>query len=276
MAVVDRNILRAGRVRAALAATVPPKVAINEAIEIAKKFGTPRLRPVHQRHAGPRPQGAARRLLIGAAVRYALLSDIHGNLEALEAVLADAASRADGILCLGDIVGYGADPGPCIERVAERAQAVVAGNHEHGVAGLAAARLVQRPRADRGPVDAGPPGSRPPRAGSRRGPLVAEIDDATLVHASPAHPADWDYVISAEDGLRRLRGVHDAHVLHRPLASPGRVVDGLVGTATGRRAPRRSTSRRAAATSSTSAASASRATAIRARPTPCGTSTPGG
>jgi diadenosine tetraphosphatase ApaH/serine/threonine PP2A family protein phosphatase len=132
-------------------------------------------------------------------VRYALLSDIHGNLEALEAVLAHAASRADAVLCLGDIVGYGADPGPCIERVAERAEAVVAGNHEHGVAGLlpldwfndrarTAARWTQR-RLDRDHL--GWLATRP---------LVAEVDDATLVHASPAHPADWDYVISAEDG----------------------------------------------------------------------------
>ena len=43
-------------------------------------------------------------------MRYAVLSDIHGNLEALQAVLADAASHADDVLCLGDVVGYGADP----------------------------------------------------------------------------------------------------------------------------------------------------------------------
>jgi hypothetical protein len=43
-------------------------------------------------------------------VRYAVLSDIHANLEALQAVLADAAPRTDAVLCLGDLVGYGADP----------------------------------------------------------------------------------------------------------------------------------------------------------------------
>src|SRR2546422_746266 len=58
------------------------------------------------------------------------------DLEALAAVLADAAGRADAILCLGDVVGYGADPGACVERLAERAQVITAGNHEHGVAGL--------------------------------------------------------------------------------------------------------------------------------------------
>ena len=69
-------------------------------------------------------------------MRYAVVSDIHGNLEALDAVLADVAGRADAILCLGDVVGYGADPRACIERLAERAQVMTAGNHEHAVAGL--------------------------------------------------------------------------------------------------------------------------------------------
>ena len=71
-------------------------------------------------------------------MRYAVLSDIHGNLEALEAVLADAAPRTDALLCLGDLVGYGADPVACVEIVAERAQSITCGNHEHGVAGLLA------------------------------------------------------------------------------------------------------------------------------------------
>jgi hypothetical protein len=68
-------------------------------------------------------------------VRYAILSDIHGNLEALRAVLADCRGRADGVLCLGDTVGYGADPLACVELVAEQAQAIVCGNHEFAVLG---------------------------------------------------------------------------------------------------------------------------------------------
>lgn len=132
-------------------------------------------------------------------MRYAILSDIHGNLEALDAVLADADPRADAFLCLGDIVGYGADPVACIERVAERVQAVVAGNHEHGVAGLldlgwfnararAAAEWTRRCLDD------------DHRTWLATRPLVLEIDGATLVHASPADPAEWDYLVSAEEG----------------------------------------------------------------------------
>ena len=51
-------------------------------------------------------------------MRYAIVSDIHANIEAFDAVLADLAEHADGVLCLGDTVGYGADPLACVERVA--------------------------------------------------------------------------------------------------------------------------------------------------------------
>lgn len=132
-------------------------------------------------------------------MRYAILSDIHGNLEALEAVLADAASAADGVLCLGDVVGYGADPVACLETVAARAQAITAGNHEHGVAGLLDlgwfnpyARAAAEWTHDRLGDDR--------RHYVAALPLVVEVDDATLVHASPRNPEEWDYLVSAEDG----------------------------------------------------------------------------
>jgi diadenosine tetraphosphatase ApaH/serine/threonine PP2A family protein phosphatase len=133
-------------------------------------------------------------------VRYAILSDIHGNLEALRAVLADSRDRADAVLCLGDTVGYGADPLACVDLVAESAEATVCGNHDHAVAGRlglewfnryarAAAewtreRLDDEHRAYLGAL-----------------PLVREVAGATLVHASPAQPEEWDYLVTAEDGF---------------------------------------------------------------------------
>jgi diadenosine tetraphosphatase ApaH/serine/threonine PP2A family protein phosphatase len=132
-------------------------------------------------------------------VRYAILSDIHGNLEAFRAVLADARERADAVLCLGDVVGYGADPEACIDLVARHCEALVGGNHEHGVAGLldlrwfndwartAAEWTRERLGADQ-------------RAWLGALPLVREVHDATLVHASPSHPEEWEYLVSAEDG----------------------------------------------------------------------------
>jgi diadenosine tetraphosphatase ApaH/serine/threonine PP2A family protein phosphatase len=134
-------------------------------------------------------------------VRYAVVSDIHGNLEALDAVLADLTGRADGLLCLGDIVGYGADPCPCVDRLAARAEVITAGNHEHAVTGLLdldwfnpyarAAAEWTRERLDDDQ-----------RSYLAALPLVAEVGDATLVHASPDHPEAWEYLTSAADGFQ--------------------------------------------------------------------------
>ncbi|NDY42689.1 metallophosphoesterase family protein [Dissulfurirhabdus thermomarina] len=74
-------------------------------------------------------------------MRLAVLSDIHGNLEAFRAVLADvAAAGADRAVCLGDIVGYGADPEACVALVRERGIACIQGNHDLGVVSPAQAR----------------------------------------------------------------------------------------------------------------------------------------
>ena len=125
---------------------------------------------------------------------------MHGNLEALRAVLADAAGQADAVLCLGDTVGYGADPLACVELIAERSEAIVAGNHEHAVADrldlgwfnryARAAAEWTRERLDTAHRD---------WLGGL--PLVREIGDATLVHASPAQPDEWEYLVTAEDGF---------------------------------------------------------------------------
>jgi predicted phosphodiesterase len=65
-------------------------------------------------------------------VKRAIVSDIHGNLEALEAVLADIAQETvDSIYCLGDIVGYGPNPRECIDRVISFDQSIL-GNHDQG------------------------------------------------------------------------------------------------------------------------------------------------
>ena len=133
-------------------------------------------------------------------MKYAILSDIHGNLEALRAVLHDAATRSDGVLCLGDTVGYGADPEACVELLAERAGSIVAGNHEYGVADrldltwfnrwARAAAEWTRERLDDDH-----------RAYLASLPLVAQLGDATLVHASPDRPDEWEYLLTAQDGF---------------------------------------------------------------------------
>ena len=71
----------------------------------------------------------------GTPVRYAILSDIHGNYDAFEAVLEGLSRESiDSIICLGDIVGYGPEPAACLNRVRNTAEYVVAGNHDLAVA----------------------------------------------------------------------------------------------------------------------------------------------
>ena len=66
---------------------------------------------------------------------YLILSDIHGNYEALEAVLEDARGRYDRILCLGDLVGYGADPNRVAEWAKSNVASIVRGNHDRACTG---------------------------------------------------------------------------------------------------------------------------------------------
>ena len=69
-------------------------------------------------------------------MQVAILSDIHGNRHAFEAVLADAESAgAEEMWCLGDLVGYGAEPNACVELARRHAAICLAGNHDLGVTG---------------------------------------------------------------------------------------------------------------------------------------------
>ncbi len=63
-------------------------------------------------------------------MRYLVISDIHANWEALEAVLQAAKEQYEQILCCGDLIGYGADPNAVVEWVREHCHAVIRGNHD--------------------------------------------------------------------------------------------------------------------------------------------------
>ena len=69
-------------------------------------------------------------------MRYLILSDIHANLEALDAVIEHAAGAYDEVVCLGDLVGYGADPNAVTDWVRESASQVIRGNHDKACCGL--------------------------------------------------------------------------------------------------------------------------------------------
>jgi predicted phosphodiesterase len=68
-------------------------------------------------------------------LRYLIISDLHGNLEALQAVLHDVAGQYDQAICCGDLVGYGADPNAVTEWVRENCPIVVRGNHDRASTG---------------------------------------------------------------------------------------------------------------------------------------------
>lgn len=69
-------------------------------------------------------------------MRYLILSDIHSNRQALEAVIEDARGAYDTIACCGDVVGYCADPQWTVDWVRRHAEAVIRGNHDKACAGL--------------------------------------------------------------------------------------------------------------------------------------------
>jgi len=124
-------------------------------------------------------------------VRIAVLSDVHSNLEALERALqAIDEAEVDAVYCLGDIVGYNADPAPCVELVRTHCDGVVRGNHDAAVAreeavealprdGQAAARHNRRCLSDE-QLDY--------LAGL---PLTTTVDNCTFVHATPDAPTAW-------------------------------------------------------------------------------------
>lgn len=125
-------------------------------------------------------------------MRYLVISDIHANLPALEAALADAPAHDD-VICLGDLVGYGPDPNECVARVRDLGATSLAGNHDWGVLGkldLGAFNPEAR-AANRWTQQALTADSRDylDDLGPR-----AELEEITLVHASPREPV-WEYVL---------------------------------------------------------------------------------
>lgn len=68
-------------------------------------------------------------------MKYAIISDIHANLEALQAVIDDAQPKVDSFVCLGDIVGYNASPIECLQLVRKLCSVIIVGNHDQATAG---------------------------------------------------------------------------------------------------------------------------------------------
>lgn len=167
---------------------------------------------------------------------HAVVSDVHGNLEALEAVLADLERRGvDRVACLGDFVGYGASPNECIDRLRPRIEVAVAGNHDLAACGrvklgyfhedaAAAARWTDHTL-------------RPEHREYLLGlPFAVLWRGMRLVHASPRDPENWHYVLAIADAVEQMAAFDESVCLIGHSHYPGNFVAGPDGVSYSRAA----------------------------------------
>lgn len=137
-------------------------------------------------------------------MKYAILGDIHANLEALTVVLKDAKDQGiTKFISMGDVVGYGASPSECLDILMDLDCEIVQGNHDFYAAcdtpidrfTSAAARTVIWTRTQLSPEH---------RTFLANLPLVKTMGNVTICHSSLWHPEDWNYVIDHESAGRSL------------------------------------------------------------------------
>jgi len=137
-------------------------------------------------------------------MKYAIISDIHGNLEALESVLAEIDRREiETILCLGDVVGYGPNPNECIKIVKERTEITLAGNHDHAPLGKIDVSYFN-PWARRAIEWTREHITEETREFLLELALKKEMDGFTIVHATPHNPHEWNYIITIGDAIKNF------------------------------------------------------------------------
>ncbi len=134
-------------------------------------------------------------------MRYAIISDIHANVAALRGVLADAQDlKAEKIICLGDVLGYGPDPVATLEMVYSRAHICLAGNHDDAVCGRCstedfndfAAAAISRQRRTL---------TQEALAWLKALPYVCALDGFACAHGDFSEPENFNYVQTSEDAV---------------------------------------------------------------------------
>src|ERR1700720_626362 len=141
-------------------------------------------------------------------MRFAILSDIHSNLEAFEAVLADARARqCTQFVCLGDVVGYNANPHECVEIVQELDCPIVKGNHDEQ------ASLIESSRDFNEMAEAAIQWTRDHLTNEdkqwlRELRLQRPVRDFTIVHATLDTPEQWGYVFNNLDAAASFTYQH--------------------------------------------------------------------
>ena len=138
-------------------------------------------------------------------MKTAVISDVHSNIEALTAVFSELEDAAiERVICLGDIVGYGADPEECLRLIKEKCDEVVAGNHdcavhdfeEHSLLNSYAAEAIDWTRSLL---------SDEWKSYLESLPMKFEENNVVYVHSSPHKPENWSYIVSREDALHEFR-----------------------------------------------------------------------
>ena len=132
-------------------------------------------------------------------MKYAILSDIHGNLEALRSVLAEIRRyKVEKYICLGDIVGYGANPNECLEVLHSLKPAAVLGNHDAAVCGITELDNFN-PLAYEAIIwtrqELKPSGFEYLAAL----PLIQSLGEITIFHSNLTSPSYWRYILKPQE-----------------------------------------------------------------------------
>lgn len=140
-------------------------------------------------------------------MRYAIISDIHSNLEALQTAMEYIQSASvDTIICLGDIVGYGPRPNECVEIIRQNCQVCLMGNHDHAVIGRTDIHYFNQYARDS--VLWTQKQLSPENKNFLKAlPFTHEIGDTLFVHSTPANPEEWEYIFSDLDARQNLDSV---------------------------------------------------------------------
>lgn len=140
-------------------------------------------------------------------MRYAFISDIHSNIEAFDAVLADIEKeKPDRILFLGDIVGYGPSPNECIDRLLQVADFSLGGNHDWAVVGKTPDDYFN-PFAKEAVDWTGKVLREDNREFLLRTKASDIIDGFQVAHSTPYNPEEWRYIMSQKEALENYSSI---------------------------------------------------------------------
>jgi len=138
-------------------------------------------------------------------VKTAVISDIHSNIEALSAVISELEQTGiERVICLGDIVGYGADPDDCLQLIKDKCDVVIRGNHDSAVSGSEEYSSFN-PEAEEAIYWTRNRISEEWKSYLEALPMIFEESGIVYVHSSPHKPALWSYIVSREDALFEFR-----------------------------------------------------------------------